>query len=68
MVIRSTRVKELLTPEQYKKFQKFMHGQTVREENGEFLIYEDDFLRFVKGLLVIDNGTLVLRVYIIRRS
>ncbi len=54
MVIKNSRIKELLTPKQYEKFQKFMRGQTVREEKGELLIYEGDFLRFIKEFPVID--------------
>jgi hypothetical protein len=44
------RVRELLKTEQYNEFLKFMKGQTVTGEG----VFDNDFLRFVKKLPVID--------------
>ncbi len=50
MSIKFERIKEILKPKHYKKFCKFMIGQTMDMEG----VYDDDFLRFVKELEVID--------------
>lgn len=50
MTIPFKRIREILKEEQYKKFLKFMEGQTVSEEG----VYEDDFMRFVLKLGVVD--------------
>lgn len=54
----------LLTPSEYKKFSDWMEGQTCcvldyQSDDGTEvhmlpLVYVDDFLRFIKGLPVID--------------
>lgn len=54
----------LLTPSEYKKFSDWMEGQTCcvldhQSDDGKethllALVYVDDFLRFKKGLPVID--------------
>lgn len=50
MVIKSERIKEILTKKALKEFSHFMFGQTITTEG----VYDDDFLRFVKQLQVID--------------
>ena len=50
MSIKEKRIKEILKPKVYKEFCKYMNGQTMDMEG----IYDDDFLRFVKKLPVID--------------
>lgn len=54
----------LLTPNQYEKFSEWMNGQTcstlehISDDGNERyllpLVYVDDYLRFIKGLPVID--------------
>ena len=44
------RIKSILNKESYKDFEKFMRGQTVDAEG----VFEDDFIRWVKGLPVSD--------------
>jgi hypothetical protein len=43
-------IEKILKPKEYKRFIKWMEGQTT-DMNG---VYEDDFIRFVKGLGVTD--------------
>ena len=44
----------ILAPEQYRKFEYFMRGQTVGVIGGISIVYTGDFERFIKGLPVID--------------
>jgi len=50
MPISFKRIKEVLKPEAYKNFEKFMYGQTYVDEG----VFEDDFIRWIKKLPVID--------------
>jgi len=50
MAIPFDRIEEILTNKAYKEFCKFMEGQTVSEEG----VYEDDFMRFVLKLGIVD--------------
>lgn len=50
MAIKIERIKEVLKEEYYEDLLKFMAGQTVSEDG----IYEDDFLRWLKKLPVVD--------------
>ena len=50
MAIKFKRIEEVLTKKAYKDFCKFMEGQTCGMEG----VYEDDFLRWIKRLPVID--------------
>lgn len=55
MSIRVERIKEILKPSQYKKFMKWMDGQTIRLfEDGTKGIYEHDLMRWIKKLPVVD--------------
>lgn len=55
MAIPSARIREILRPRAHKDFLKFMSGQTVEmDRNGRSVIFEDDFLRWVKKQQVID--------------
>lgn len=49
------RLKEILKIQSFKDFGKFMEGQTYQmDKDGRSMIYEDDFLRWVKKQKVID--------------
>jgi hypothetical protein len=50
MGIKPERIKEVLRTKYYKSFCKFMEGQTMDSEG----IYEDDFIRWMQKLPVID--------------
>ena len=50
MAIKFKRIEQVLTKKAYKDFCKFMDGQTVSIEG----VYEDDFLRWIQKLPVID--------------
>lgn len=50
MSIKFERIKSILKAKSYKDFEKFMRGQTVDAEG----VFEDDFIRWVKGLPVED--------------
>lgn len=50
MAIPFERIKEILNEKSYKEFCKFMEGQTVSEDG----VPEDDFMRFVLKLRVVD--------------
>ena len=50
MAIKFKRIEQVLTKKAYKDFCKFMEGQTVSVEG----VYEDDFLRWIQQLPVID--------------
>jgi hypothetical protein len=50
MTIEFKRIEEILKPEYYKEFLEFLAGQTVSVDG----VYEDDLLRFVNKLGVID--------------
>tara|TARA_Y100000034_G_C6859671_1_gene391104 strand:- start:1297 stop:1449 length:153 start_codon:yes stop_codon:yes gene_type:complete len=50
MSIPFKRLKQILKPKYYKEFEKWMHGQTMDEVG----VYEDDFVRWVYGLPVVD--------------
>lgn len=50
MTISFERVRELLKTEQYNEFLKFMRGQTITAGG----VFDNDFLRFVKRLPVVD--------------
>lgn len=43
-------IKEVLSDEKYKSFEKWIYGQTVGIYQGEDLIYSYDFYKFLKGL------------------
>ena len=53
-VIPDTYVRETMLAKDYKKFIKWMSGQTVTGIGGETVYYIDDVRRFLKGLPVID--------------
>ena len=50
MGIKFERIEELFKAREYKRFCKWMNGQTV-DANG---VYDGDFLRFVKRQPIID--------------
>ena len=50
MAISFDRARKILKAKYYKELCKFMEGQTV----DEYGIYDDDFLRFIKQMGVID--------------
>jgi len=50
MTITFKRIEEVLTKKAYKDFMKFMTGQTV----GIYGVYEDDFIRWINKLGVVD--------------
>jgi hypothetical protein len=50
VVISYSRAREILKTKYYKQFLKYMEGQTVVEGG----VFDDDFLRWVKGMRVID--------------
>ena len=50
MTISNSRLEEILKKKQYDDFMKFMEGQTVIEPG----VFDDDFIRWVKKLPVID--------------
>lgn len=50
MEIKFERIKEILRTKHYKDFCKFMNGQTTSMTG----VYEDDFLRWVNKMGVID--------------
>jgi len=55
MTIPLERIKEVLNEKSYEKFIKFMEGQTVEsDDKGKTVVFEDDFLRFIKKMEVID--------------
>ena len=47
-------IEEVLEPEQFAEFANWISGQTVGIYKGECLVYEHDFVRFLKGLPVLD--------------
>ncbi len=47
-------IKEVLSNEKYKSFEKCIYGQTVGIYQGEDLIYSHDFYKFLRGLPVSD--------------
>lgn len=47
-------IKEVLDEETSTKFEDWISGQTVGIYEGESLIYQYDFIRFLKGLPVLD--------------
>jgi len=47
-------IKEVLEPEKFTEFANWISGQTVGVFKGESLVYQHDFLRFLKGLPVLD--------------
>ena len=54
MSISLERIKEILKPRQYKNFIKWVGGQTGELINGQLFIYEEDFIRWIRRLPVID--------------
>ena len=56
MTIADKRIEEVLKPKAYKNFCKFMQGQTVElgDDGSSAMIFEDDFLCWMKHLPVID--------------
>lgn len=50
MTIKIERLKEILKGSYYDQFMEWMEGQTVSEEG----IYEDDFIRWINKLPIID--------------
>ena len=44
----------ILAPEQYRRFEYFMRGQTFSSIGGISICHTDDFDRFIKDLPVID--------------
>ena len=50
MAIKFKRIERILTKKAFKDFMKFMEGQTVSLDG----VYEDDLLRFIQELEVID--------------
>lgn len=47
-------IKEVLESEEFVKFTNWISGQTVGIYKGKGLVYQHDFIRFIKGLPVID--------------
>jgi len=47
-------IQEVLGLKRFTEFEKWIFGQTVMRYKGEDLIYQDDFIRFLKGLSVLD--------------
>ncbi len=47
-------IKEVLSPNKFTEFEKWMYGQTVGIYKGESLVYQYDFERFLNGLPVLD--------------
>ena len=47
-------IKEVLEPEKFTEFANWISGQTVGIYKGESLVYQHDFVRFLKGLPVLD--------------
>lgn len=54
MSIKLKRIKEILNAKAYKDFSKWFGGQTGEIINGGLCIYEDDFIRWINKLHVID--------------
>lgn len=55
MTIPMSRFGEILRPKAFKDFTKFLQGQTTEmDKDGRSLIFEDDFMRWVKKQKVID--------------
>ena len=55
LVIPESYIKEILYAKDYKKFEKFMTGQTMSmASKNEMYIYPCDLDRFIKGLSCID--------------
>ena len=55
MDILMKRIAQMLNKKTLKQFEEFMKGQTVvGNMKGETMVFEDDFLRFVHELPVID--------------
>ena len=46
-MIEFERIKEILKPEEFKKFNRFMFGQTFQIKDKKSYVYDDDFIRFV---------------------
>ncbi len=47
-------IKDMLDPKTYSEFEEWIYGQTVGIYKGESLVYWYDFVRFLKGLPIID--------------
>lgn len=47
-------IKKTLTADKFKQFMIYMNGQTIGILKGEKIIYEIDWLRFLKGLPPLD--------------
>ncbi len=54
MSINLERIKEVLTAKAYKDFSKWFAGQTGELKNGKLMVYEEDFIRWMNKLPVID--------------
>lgn len=54
-MVKLKRIKEVLNKKAYKSFEKFMRGQTMSfDKNGDTIVYDDDFIRFIYKLPVVD--------------
>jgi len=53
-MIELTRIKQVLKVQEYRKFMSWMTGQTMEINNGKAGVFEDDFIRWVNKLEVID--------------
>lgn len=47
-------IQEVLDAERFAEFEKWIYGQTIMRYKSEDLIYQDDFIRFLKGLSALD--------------
>lgn len=55
MTISILKIKAVLRPKEFKRFQKFMEGQTIGiGADGVGMVFENDLLRFINGLSCID--------------
>ena len=55
MTIAFKRIEEVLSKKAMKDFREFMSGQTVEgNKKGETLVFEEDFIRWMNKLPVID--------------
>lgn len=55
MGISIVRIREILDEDAYDDFNEFMKGQTIEfDKHGKSVIFEDDFLRWIKKLPIID--------------